>query len=80
MTTLKRMAHALTLSYFLIMSVNPVLGISVSYGTDGASSSRGVKIESANTTKLIVQSKAQACSVQLHRPLLPVKLLFSARM
>jgi hypothetical protein len=51
MTTLKRMAHVLTLSYILIMSVNPVLGISVSYGTDGASSSTNYNLDTSTALK-----------------------------
>ncbi|GEM_PF-860059 len=51
MTTLKRMAHVLTLSYILIVSVNPVLGISVSYGTDGASSSTYYNLDPSTALK-----------------------------
>jgi len=51
MTILKRMAHVLTLSYILIMSVNPVLGISVSYGTDGASSSTNYNLDPSASLK-----------------------------
>jgi hypothetical protein len=51
MTTLKRMAHVLTLSIYLIMLANPVLGISVSYGTDGASSSTNYNLVTSTTLK-----------------------------
>ena len=51
MTTLKRMAHVLTLSIFLIMLVNPVLGFSVSYGRDGASSSTNYNLDTSTALK-----------------------------
>ena len=51
MTTLKCMAHVLTLSYIFIMSVNPGLGISVSYGTDGASSSTNYNLDISASVK-----------------------------
>ncbi|MHB8118280.1 MAG: matrixin family metalloprotease [Methanothrix sp.] len=51
MTTLRRMTYVLTLSYILIMFVNPVLGISVSYGTDGASSSTNYNLDTSTALK-----------------------------
>jgi hypothetical protein len=51
MTTLKCMARMLTLSYIFMMSVNPVLGISVSHGTDGASSSANYNLDTSTSLK-----------------------------
>ena len=51
MTTLKRMAHVLTLSFILIMFINPVLGFSVSYGRDGAFSSTNYNLDTSTSLK-----------------------------
>lgn len=51
MTTLKRMAHLLTLSFILIMFINPVLGFSVSYGRDGAFSSTNYNLDTSTSLK-----------------------------
>jgi hypothetical protein len=51
MTTLKRMAHVFTLSFILIMFINPVLGFSVSYGRDGAFSSTNYKLDTPTSLK-----------------------------
>jgi len=47
MIPLKSMVHVLTLSYILVMFVNPSLGISVSHGTDGVSSSANYNLDTS---------------------------------
>jgi hypothetical protein len=49
MTALKNMFYVLTLSYILIMFVNPALGISVSYGNNGVSSSSKYDLDISTT-------------------------------
>ena len=49
MTALKSMFYALTLSFILIMIINPSQGISVSYGANGVSSSSNYNLDISTT-------------------------------
>ncbi|MFZ2472714.1 MAG: matrixin family metalloprotease [Methanothrix sp.] len=51
MTALRRMTHVLILSYTLITFINPVLGITVYHGTDGAFSSTVYNLDTSTSLK-----------------------------
>ncbi|MFA6372664.1 MAG: matrixin family metalloprotease [Methanothrix sp.] len=51
MTALRHMTHVLILSYILIMFINPVLGITVSHGRDGAFTSTNYNLDTSTALK-----------------------------